>query len=47
MSKLFKLSEWLTLDDAAKHLSTALGEPVKVADVYRLALDGHLTLYQL
>jgi hypothetical protein len=44
MSKLFKLSEWLTLDDAAKHLSTALGEPVKVADVYRLALDGHLTL---
>jgi hypothetical protein len=44
MSKLFKLKEWLTLDDAANHLSTVLGEPVTRADIYRLALDGHLKL---
>jgi hypothetical protein len=44
MSKLFKLKEWLTLEAAAKHLSTALDEDVSVADIYRLALDGHLVL---
>jgi hypothetical protein len=44
MSKLFKLKEWLTLDDAANHLSTVLGEPVTRADIYRLALDSHLKL---
>ena len=44
MSKLFKLKEWLTIDETAKHLSTALGEEVTVADIYRLALDGHLLL---
>lgn len=44
MSKLFKLKEWLTVDEAAKHLSTALGEEVAIADIYRLALDGHLVL---
>lgn len=44
MSKLFKLKEWLTLPDAAKHLSIAFGEEVSEADVLRLALDGHLKL---
>ena len=44
MSKLFKLKEWLTLDEAANHISNVLGEPVTVADLYRLALDGHLKL---
>ncbi len=44
MSKLFKLKEWLTIDEAAKHLSTVLGEEVAIADIYRLALDGHLVL---
>lgn len=44
MSKLFKLKEWLTLDEAANHLSNVLGEPVTVADLYRLALDEHIKL---
>jgi len=44
MSKLFKLKEWLTLDEAANHISTVLGEPVRLADIYRLALDKHLKL---
>lgn len=44
MSKLFKLKEWLTVEEAAKHLSTVLGEVVAVADIYRLALDKHLVL---
>jgi hypothetical protein len=44
MSKLFKLKKWLTLPDAAKHLSTIFEEEVTEADVLRLALDGHLKL---
>jgi hypothetical protein len=44
MSKLFKLKEWLTLEEAASHISTVLGESVNVADIYRLALDNHLKL---
>jgi hypothetical protein len=43
-SKLFSHKEWLTLDDAAKHLSLAFGEEVTRADVLRLAIDGRLTL---
>ena len=44
MSKLFKLKEWLTLQEAVNHISTVLGEPVELADLYRFALDGHLKL---
>jgi hypothetical protein len=44
VSKMFKLKEWLTVEDAAKHLTTVLGEEISVADIYRLALDKHLTL---
>ncbi len=44
MSKLFKLKQWLTLEDAAKRLSTTLGEQVTVADILQLALDGRLKL---
>src|SRR5262245_40617491 len=44
MSKLFKLKQWLTVPDAAKHLSLDLEEEVTEADVLRLALDGHLPL---
>lgn len=44
MSKLLKLKEWLTVPDAARHLSIAFGEEVSEADVLRLALDGHLKL---
>lgn len=43
-SKLFNLREWLTLDEAAKHLSIVFGEEVTRTDVMRFALDGHLTL---
>lgn len=44
MSKLFKLKEWLTLAEAVAHLTAVLGEPITEADLYRLCLDGHLTL---
>ncbi|MDX2470963.1 MAG: hypothetical protein QNL04_10355 [SAR324 cluster bacterium] len=44
MSKLFKLKEWLTLDEAAAHISNVLGEAATVADLYRFSLDGHLKL---
>ncbi|WP_092148902.1 hypothetical protein [Bradyrhizobium sp. NFR13] len=44
MKKLFNLKEWLTVADAARHLSILFGENVAEADVLRLALDGHLTL---
>ncbi|MEH6735473.1 MULTISPECIES: hypothetical protein [unclassified Shewanella] len=44
MSKLFKLKEYLTIEEAAKHLSTSIDEPVSLADLYRLVLDQHLTM---
>jgi hypothetical protein len=44
LKKLLKLKEWLTVPDAARHLSILFGEEVSEADVLRLALDGHLTL---
>lgn len=42
--KLTKLMEWLTLADAAKHLSLTFNEEVTEADILRLALDGRLLL---
>jgi hypothetical protein len=42
--KLFKLRQWLTVEEAARHLSIVLGEEVSEADVLRLGLDRHLTL---
>lgn len=44
MSKLFNWREWLTVAEAAQHLSNGLDEEVTEADVLRLALDGHLKL---
>ena len=44
MKKLFELKKWLSLPDAAQHLSILFGEDVKEADVLRLALDKHLKL---
>ena len=44
MQKLLNLKEWLTVPDAARHLSILFGEDVSEPDVLRLALDGHLTL---
>jgi hypothetical protein len=39
-SKLFKLKKWLTVPEAARHLSTLFEEAVSEADVLRLVLDG-------
>jgi hypothetical protein len=44
MGKLFNLKEWLTVADAARHLSIVFGEDVAEADVLRLALDRQLRL---
>lgn len=44
MMKLFKLKEWLTIPEAAKHLSNLFGEAVGDSDILRLALDGQLSL---
>ena len=41
---LYKLREWLTIPEAAAHLTNALGESVTEADVLRLGLDDKLTL---
>lgn len=44
MGKLFNLKEWLTVADAARHLSIVFGEDVTEADVLQLALDRQLRL---
>lgn len=44
MSKLLKLKKWLSLDDAAKHLSTVFDEQIQYSDVLQLALEGHISL---
>ena len=44
MSKLFKLKQWLTIEETAKHLSREWREPVSDADVLQLGLDDVLKL---
>jgi hypothetical protein len=44
LKKLLNLKQWLTVADAARHLSILFGEHVTEADVLRLALEGSLTL---
>lgn len=44
MGNIFNLKEWLTVADAARHLSIVFGEDVTEADVLRLALDRRLRL---
>jgi hypothetical protein len=44
VSKLLKLKQFLTVPDAAKHLTGICGEEVAEADIYRFALDGYLKL---
>jgi len=41
---LFNLKEWLTIPDAARHLSTIFDESLTEADILRLGLNGHLKL---
>ena len=43
-SKLFKFKDWVTLPDAAKHLSGVCDEEVTEADTLQFALEGHLKL---
>jgi len=43
-NKLLQLKEWLTVPDAARHLSNLFNEEVSEADVLQLALKKHLTL---
>jgi hypothetical protein len=44
VSNLLKLKEWLTLSEAAKHLTLVLEEDVAESDVLQFSLDGDLTL---
>lgn len=44
ISKLIKFKSWLTLPDAAKHLTGVGNEEVTEADILQLALDGYLKL---
>lgn len=44
MSKLFAFKEWLTVSDAARHLSIVFGEDVTETDVLRLAADRRLCM---
>lgn len=44
MSKILNLKRWLTIPEAARHLTIALGEDVSDADVLYLALDRKLKL---
>jgi hypothetical protein len=43
-SKIFKLKKWLTIAEAARHLTGVCGEVVTGQDIFRLALDGHIEL---
>ncbi|WP_280562596.1 hypothetical protein [Chromohalobacter sp. 48-RD10] len=43
-SKLYSLKEWLTLEDAASHLTSVLSETVTVADILQLAIQDHIKL---
>ena len=40
MSKLFKLKEWLSLEEAASYLSISLGEKIETCDILKLGIDG-------
>ncbi|AIW16492.1 hypothetical protein VITU102760_05210 [Vibrio tubiashii] len=44
MSKLLKVKKYLTIEEAAVTLSNSLEEPVKVSDIYDLALENEITI---
>lgn len=44
MSKIFALKKWLTLEDAAKRLTTSLQEEVTVRDILQLSLEQEISL---
>lgn len=47
MNKLFRLKNWLTIEETAKRLSLTMEEEVTATDCLQLALDGHLTISAL
>jgi len=44
MGKLFKLKDWLSLEDTCKRLTSTFVEEVKINDLIQLALDNKLNL---
>lgn len=44
MKKIDRLKSWLQLEDAAEYLSTELGEPIAVTDIFQLAVERHLPI---
>jgi hypothetical protein len=44
LPRLFRLKDWLTLEEVGRHLSVLCEEPVTEADILQLALQGRLTL---
>ncbi|ANB23846.1 hypothetical protein A6F57_00630 [Alteromonas stellipolaris] len=44
MTKLIKVKRYFSLNDSASFLSSALEEQVSLADIYELALEGHLAI---
>lgn len=44
MSKLLRFKKWMTLTEAANHLSNAMGEQVEVTDLLQMALDKHIKI---
>jgi hypothetical protein len=44
VSPLWELREWLTIGDAAEYLTSKRGHRVTRADLFQLALDGHLRM---
>lgn len=47
MRKLFKLKNWLTLEETSRRLSTTFEEQVSIADCLQLAVDGHIVISAL
>ncbi|MFV0547723.1 MAG: hypothetical protein ACK5M5_03250 [Limnobaculum xujianqingii] len=47
MNKLFKLKEWLTLEETTRRLTLVLQEEVNISDILQLALDGRITISAL
>lgn len=44
MSKLFSFRSWLSIAEAAQHLSNLFEETVTEKDIFRFALDGKITI---
>jgi len=44
LSKLYNLKQWFSLEDAAKRLSSGLGEPVSSDDLLQLVVEEHIPL---